>query len=117
MIANNELKETFRKIIEDTKPTKRGRTPTKYIHYNELKEEIRNARSLGFGYKQISDILKKSGSASTPESIKWFCIKEFNEKPKPRDSRKSELKTKVESSQLPPSPRTKAGFRIHSDDL
>jgi len=94
-VHDDQKKTKFLELLQTEKPRRAG----KYSAANEIlptmKEEIQKARSMGFGFKQISEFLKRVGVGSIgPSSIKKFCIDALGE-PVPLTKKKKRKNTKV----------------------
>jgi DNA invertase Pin-like site-specific DNA recombinase len=118
-----EVKEKFLELIKNAKPKQRKK---RLEPLAQLLEEVREARKLGFSFKDISDFMVAAGLKNTPHQVRRFCQEVLNEKP--RNKRKKTKKTTEVAKTIPPKaaapveaapavPGIRRGFRIAKDDL
>lgn len=86
----NELKTKFIELIRSSYPKKKRKNKSEILE--NLREEIKEARRLGYSFKEISEFLAKSGTPVPSHQVQSFCRNVLKEKPRFKKVKKVDKK-------------------------
>lgn len=79
-----ELKKKFQEFIRSGSARKKK----KAAQLIPLKEEVAEARRLGYSHEEIANFLKQHGMDISRHRVREFCLQTLKEKPKRKTSKR-----------------------------
>lgn len=88
---SSEISEKFREFLKSSEPKKKTKQ-NKFGMLQELQEEVREARKLGYSFKEIAEFLTKSGAQVAAHQVQGYCREVLKEKPLYKRNKKLDKK-------------------------